>query len=327
MSRAAKPRRLTGLDAARGLAVLAMFAFHFIWDLGHFGYIDADFPYSPGVKAFGHGTALAFLFIAGVSLVLAREKATGWRGFRRRLLIVGGAAALVSAGTYLAFPPAFVFFGILHCIAAASLLAAPLLFLPWAAALFAAVAAGAAPLIASNALFDAPAWWWTGLSTFTPLTNDYRPLFPWAGALFLGVAAMKLWRARGGAGGLSLPGFGERVGVRGQRAFAIFPTKPLALLGRHSLPLYLVHQPLFFAAFSALALLSAPLAEDGTQDFAAACAAQCAATGGTAATCRAACACTAEEVARRGALEGVADDTERARRISDIARECMAKER
>ena len=44
-----KPR-VGGLDAARGLAVVAMFAFHFIWDLGHFGYIDAEIPYSKGVK-------------------------------------------------------------------------------------------------------------------------------------------------------------------------------------------------------------------------------------------------------------------------------------
>jgi uncharacterized membrane protein len=308
MSFAPPQARLAGLDAARGLAVLAMFAFHFIWDLGYFGYIDADFPYSRGVKAFGHVIAFAFLFIAGVSLVLAREKGAGWRLFWRRLALVGGAAALVSAVTYAAFPQSYVFFGILHCIAASSLLAAPFLLLPWPAALAAAAVAGAAPLFLQHAEFDARWLQWVGLSTLTPLTNDYRPLFPWAGALLAGVAAMKAARA-----------------VRG-RASGLAPLRSLTFLGRHSLLLYVVHQPALFAAFSAVALLSAPH-EDATQDFVAACETQCGSTGAAAATCRAACVCTAEEVSRRGALEGVADAAERARRIDEIARECLAKGR
>ena len=312
--------RLAGLDAARGLAVLAMFVFHFIWDLGYFGYIDAGVPYSHGVKAFGHGTAFAFLFIAGLCLVLAREQGAGWRLFWRRLLVVGGAAALVSAGTYVAFPQSFVFFGILHCIAASSLLAAPFLFLPWPAAFIAAVAAGAAPLFLQHAVFDASWLQWVGLSTHTPLTNDYRPLFPWAGALLAGVAAMKAARARGYT--LSLR---ERVAPKAPGEG--FAPASLAFLGRHSLPLYLVHQPALFAAFSALALLTASPPEDATQDFVAACETQCGSTGGAAATCRAACACTAEEITRRGALEGVVDEAERAGRIDEIARECLAKGR
>jgi len=107
-----------------------MAAFHLIWDLGNFGYIDRDFPYSPSVKLFGHAIAIAFLFIVGVSLVVARARGAGSRAFWRRFFLIAGAAALVSLGTYIAFPQAFVFFGILHCIALASLLAAPLLPLP-----------------------------------------------------------------------------------------------------------------------------------------------------------------------------------------------------
>ena len=53
-----------------------------------------------------------------------------WPAYWRRFLIIAGAAALVSVGTYFVFPGAFVFFGILHCIAAASLVALPFLFLP-----------------------------------------------------------------------------------------------------------------------------------------------------------------------------------------------------
>jgi uncharacterized membrane protein len=303
-------KRLTWLDTARGVAVLAMFAFHFIWDLGHFGYIDPDFPFTFGVKAFGHAIASAFLFIAGISLVLAHGDGPRWRAFWRRLALVAGAAALVSAGTYAAFPKSYVFFGILHCIASASLLAAAFLRLPWPAALAAAIAAAGAPLVFRNAVFDAPLLHWVGLSTFTPITNDYRPLFPWAGALLAGVAATQFWRARGSPTPLA-------VRERG------WP--PLRYLGRHSLILYLLHQPLFFAAFSALALL-APLAPppDATVDFIAACENQCARAGGGRDYCRAACGCTAREAVARGALP---DDAGREIRIDEIAKRCAARTR
>jgi uncharacterized membrane protein len=300
--------RLPAVDMARGLAVLAMFVFHFIWDLGHFGHIDAEFPYSPGVKAFGHAVALSFLFIAGVSLALAHGRGFRARAFWRRWAVVAAAAALVSAATYAAFPQAFVFFGILHCIAAASLLALPFLFLPWPAAIVAAAALALAPLVARNAFFDAPFFWWTGLSTYEPLTNDYRPLMPWAGA--------------------ALAGLGAALALRG-RLLAAAPGGPpgraggaLAWLGRRSLPLYLLHQPLFFAGFTALALLAPAAPEVG---FEAACRAQCAASGGEESRCRAACGCTAREVARQGALSGAASEEERRARVEAIARACISK--
>jgi uncharacterized membrane protein len=304
-----KPR-LALLDAARGGAVVAMFAFHFIWDLGHFGYIDADIPYSRGVKLFGHAIAIAFLFIAGVSLVLAHEKAANWRGFWRRILIVGGAALLVSAGTYVAFPDRFVFFGILHCIAVASLLAAPFLFLPWPAAAAVGLMAGLAPLFLRGPSFNVPMLYWVGLSTIEPPTNDYRPLLPWAGALFVGVAAMQLYRARG-----QTPLFHKERGNL---------VSPLAFLGRHSLPLYLIHQPLFFAAFSAAAWF---VPTDDLQGFVAACESQCAASGGTTQACHAACLCTVQEATRTHALAGLTDPADRAARIGEIALVCADKNR
>ena len=75
----AAPARIVALDAARGAAIVAMVAFHLIWDLGNFGYIDRDFPYSASVKLFGHAIAIAFLFIVGVSLVVARARGAGRR--------------------------------------------------------------------------------------------------------------------------------------------------------------------------------------------------------------------------------------------------------
>jgi uncharacterized membrane protein len=306
-------RRIAGLDLARGLAVLAMFVFHFIWDLGYFGYIDANVPYSRSVKLFGHAIAFSFLFIAGVSLVLAQREHARWRLFWRRFAIIASAAALVSAGSYLAFPKALIFFGILHCIAASSLLAALFLFFPWQIAMGAAVIALIAPSIMANTFFDAPLWWWTGLSTFEPATNDYRPLLPWAGAMLAGIAAAKALKE------IFISRTTESRSVNSPASAAV------TFLGRHSLSLYLLHQPLFFAAFSAAALWAAPPVATQARDFAEACESECVTSGGKAEICRATCACMEEEVVRRHTLFSVANETERAQRIADIARACLAR--
>ena len=124
-----------------------------------------------------------------------------WPAFWRRFALIGAAAALVTAGTYALFPTAYVFFGILHCIAVASLIAVPLLFAPWPVAF----ACGAFFLLGgaffASSAFNADWLQWIGLSTSEPMTQDWRPLFPWAGALLLGVAAGKL----------ALPVYGERA--------------------------------------------------------------------------------------------------------------------
>ncbi|MBM3641913.1 MAG: DUF1624 domain-containing protein, partial [Alphaproteobacteria bacterium] len=213
--------RWQALDAARGLAVLAMIVFHSIWDLSHFGYAPANLPWSAPVKIFGHSIAFVFLFIAGVALVLAHRGAIRWPAFWRRFAIIVAAAALVTAGTYVLFPSAYVFFGILHCIALASLIAVPFLLAPWPVALAGGVFFLAGAEFLASPSFNADWLQWIGLSTSEPLTQDWRPLFPWAGALLLGVAAGKL----------PLPVYGERAGVRGESG----ERGSLPFLGRHSL--------------------------------------------------------------------------------------------
>lgn len=280
--------RLLWPDVARGLAVLAMLVFHLGWDLAHFGYIDPEIPYGFAYRLFGHAIALAFLFVAGVSLVLAHGDGFRPRAYWRRLALLGAAALLVTGGTYFAFPDAFVFFGILHCIAAASLLALPFLFLPFPAAFAGAAALVGLSVFAQGRFFDAPMFWWTGLSTFEPPTNDYRPLAPWAGALLAGVGAGKL----AGVGGAA------HADSRGGAA-----ARGVAILGRHSLSLYLLHQPVFFAGFMAAATVLAPIRNARFEE---ACRAQCVATGANAQKCEEACDCAAREAQKGTPLESLA---------------------
>jgi len=298
--------RLAALDAARGVAIVLMIVFHLIWDLGNFGYIERGLPYSPGVQLFGHAIAIGFLSIVGVSLVLARAQGGGSGPFWWRIGRVAGAAALVSLATYLAFPQSFVFFGILHCIALSSLLAAPLLLLRWPAALAAAALAIVAPLFLSSAVFDAPVLTWIGLSTYQPPTNDYRPVLPWSGYVFAGVAAAQFWRERALA-----------------PLAAAWKRGALSFLGRHSLSIYLLHQPALFALFYALAALGAPPADTDTRAFVEACEERCRQSDVDAALCRSLCFCTAQQAASLTPGEA-ADPEKRANRLDEFARACYS---
>ena len=137
---------------------------------------------------------------------------------RPRRGLLAAAAALVTLGTWLVFPGAYVFFGILHCIAAASLAGLMLLRAPWPLTLAAAAFCFVAPEFLTSATFDAPALFWLGLGTRETLTQDWRPFLPWAGALLLGVAIAR-----------------AKPHIPTQRSAALPMEGWLTFLGRHSL--------------------------------------------------------------------------------------------
>jgi hypothetical protein len=85
--------------------------------------VETDVVASPGWSLFARAIAASFLTLAGVGLALAHGDGVRWRAFLRPLGIVAGAALGVTLATWVVFPDTFVFFGILHCIAASSLLA------------------------------------------------------------------------------------------------------------------------------------------------------------------------------------------------------------
>jgi uncharacterized membrane protein len=315
-------KRIDLVDAARGTALIAMFAYHFAWDLSFFRLIRTDVVAEPGWRWFAHLIAGSFLALVGASLVLATRQGLDLGAFLRRLGLVAGAAALVTLGTWFFMPESYVFFGILHHIAVASVLALPFLRLPPVVVALAAAVAFALPAFAATGIFDSPWLIWLGLGRRALDSGDFVPLFPWFGCVLVGVAAA----------GLALRHVGEeRLAV--WRASSQ-PFKVLAWGGRHSLPLYLVHQPLFIGLLSALLWLmpaaNAPQAADPeTQPFLRSCEQSCVRAGQPAEICREACTCTADGLRRdnlwRQALSGQMSTAER-ERTAEIARACYRQE-
>lgn len=224
--------RLVAIDLARSAALLGMAAYHFSYDLEIFGWLPPATVVTGGFWWLARLVAGSFIFIAGMGLWLSHGGGIRWGAFGRRLGRIGAAAALVTLASWAVLPGLTIFYGILHSIAVSSL--AGLLFLRLPAGLVLAAAAGAFALPHLVAVPALGGWLvWTGLSGTIPATADFEPFFPWFGPFLLGMAAGKLVTR--------LDGWGLLAGPRGAAA------QWLAAPGRHSLAVYLIHQPVLIA--------------------------------------------------------------------------------
>jgi len=289
--------RVAAIDVARGAALIGMALYHLSWDFAYFHLAPAEFPLIAPMRLFSHAVAGAFLMLAGASLALAHRGGLRWRAFWRRLGVVGGAAALLTLATYFYAPQQTIFFGILHCIAVSSLLAAPLLRLPAWVGLAAGALVIAAPAFFASPAFNAPALVWLGVGTVPPQTLDWRPLAPWSGLVFLGLALTRLNFQRLSASRL----WRWRPAAR--------PGRALAFAGRHSLAIYLVHQPILFALLFAATDLTGFEAARESEEFARVCRRECVAGGGAPDVCAPACSCVVQGLREAGLSRAVARDS------------------
>ncbi|MGE8318464.1 MAG: DUF1624 domain-containing protein [Comamonas sp.] len=235
------------LDALRGLALVWMTVFHFCFDLSHLGFWPQDFYHDPFWTWQRVGIVTLFLLCVGISQALVQARPVPAPLLGPRWWRVAGCALLVSVASYLVFPQSYIYFGVLHCIAAVSLL------LGWAqrwrGPVLLAVAAFAVALpriyglvsaelpAALMQALDGRAGSVLGLITQLPRTEDYVPLLPW-----MGVALLGLWLGR-----LMV----RRPPAALQRP-AGWPLRLLAALGRHSLTYYMLHQVVLMGALMAL---------------------------------------------------------------------------
>ena len=222
------------IDGLRGVAIVMMVIFHFCFDLSYFGLAGFDFYHD---SFWLHARTLilsSFLFLVGVSLMLATRRKLLLKRYLRRLGYLVAAALLVSVSTWWMFADRFVFFGVLHFIAFSSVLGLLFVRAGWLNLVL-----GITVIIVANRYqspwFDETGRRWIGLMTHKPPTEDYVPLLPWFGVVMLGLFA-----------GPTM----QRLATRLQPHCAVRPVEWLALAGRHSLLIYLLHQPLLLGGLT-----------------------------------------------------------------------------
>ncbi len=230
--RTSRPHRHGRLDALRGLAIVWMAVFHFVFDLAHFQLVQQNLRGDPFWTAQRSAIVTLFLLCAGLGQAVAVEQGQRWPRFWRRWAQVAACAVLVSLASYAMFPRSFISFGVLHALAVMLLVARLSAgFGAWLWPL--GLAAVLLPRFFADRFFDSRWTGWIGLVTHKPVTEDYVPLLPWLGVVWWGLAGGR-WLLRRHPALLTgaLP-----------RALA-----PLALLGRWSLSFYMLHQPVLIGA-------------------------------------------------------------------------------
>ncbi len=229
--------RYSLIDALRGLALLNMLAFHFLYDV--FVVYGGSFEWTqlPWVIVWERYICFSFILISGVSLNFSNHAI-------KRGLIVNACGLLITLVTAIAVPSQIIIFGILNLIGCAMLLDRPLkklaekldplLGASVSLALFAFfyglpmryVGFFGIPLIRlPDALYCFPPLAVIGLPDKGFFSTDYFPLVPW---LFLFVCGFFIWRCIVKAGAEQF--FGRRVPV-------------LDFIGKYTLWIYMIHQP------------------------------------------------------------------------------------
>jgi len=227
--------RLIAVDLARSVALAGMIVFHFAFDLQMFGHLPPGTVFEGGWAVLARAVAGSFLFLAGVSLWLGHGQGIRWAAFGRRLAVLAVLALVISVVTWFAMGDSYIRFGILHAMALGSVLGLAFLRVPAILTLVVAVAV----LFAGNWLrgpaFDGPWLLWLGLAANRPPMVDYVPMVPWLAPLLAGIAAARL---------AQLAGLWSRLRARAAPGPLL---QALALPGRWSLVVYIVHQPVLVA--------------------------------------------------------------------------------
>lgn len=219
------------IDILRGIAIVLMVFYHFCYDLTYFHLAQFDFYRGPFWLNLRTLIVSLFLGLVGVSLVLAADHGINKRRYFKRLGLLVLFALAITISSYFMFPGRTIVFGILHFIAFASV--AGLLFVRWPmASLVMGVGIIVLAQIFQHRIFDQAWLHWLGLMTHKPATEDYVPVIPWFGVVLIGIFLGHCLQ--------------RRPGLQFVRTFQLHGTLAggLALAGRHSLLIYMLHQPI-----------------------------------------------------------------------------------
>ncbi|MBQ9967296.1 MAG: DUF1624 domain-containing protein [Oscillospiraceae bacterium] len=222
--------RIWELDVLRGIMIWGVVVVHLLFDLDYF--LGIDVVKDPTIQYCLDRCGFLFVVLSGVSVTLGKHPI-------RRGLQVFGCGMLITAVTagmyFLGFVDAFIiiYFGVLHLIGVCMLLWCLFRRLPpWAAALL-----GAAFVALGVALrrVQSDSFWLVPLGVTFPgfSSSDYFPLLPHLGWFLLGASlGPLLYREKR-----------SRLPWRSQNCLFF---RFLGFCGRHSLWIYLIHQPILY---------------------------------------------------------------------------------
>nr|WP_136249649.1 heparan-alpha-glucosaminide N-acetyltransferase [Ningiella ruwaisensis] len=228
------------LDITRTVAIAAMVIFHFIYDLKLFGYVKWDIPDGSPWREFRWVIITLFFLCLGVSLVFAHSQQFNARKFITRVLQIALSALLISVGSYIFINEHWIFFGVLHFLAFASLVTIafvrkPLLSLSLGLLCFA---------LASFQYLTNRFPFRLFFENLPHYTNDYVAPIPWLGMVFFGISLGHSTILKNDP----LKASFAKISTNSIKTCLIWP-------GQHSLSIYLLHQPILIGSLFLISLI------------------------------------------------------------------------
>ena len=244
-------QRLWEIDFLRGIAILMMVLYHLLYDLNNFA--DYNINVTGGFwRLFQIATATLFLLLVGVSLVLSisrarskpKQPATLYPKYLRRGLQVFSFGLLLTVVTWFVAPHGVIIFGILHLIGVSIILGYP--FYPLRAWWHLPIGVGLIVLgyYLQSRTFDFSWLVWLGFIPKGFFSFDYFPLLPWFGIFQIGMFLGKVLYSDG---------------IRRwplTDLSRLLPIRALRFMGRYSLVIYVLHQPLLIVSLLLLGVVS-----------------------------------------------------------------------
>ena len=236
-----RSKRFFEIDALRGVAILLMIFGHILWDLDYFGVVHINnVLYSTLQKT----VPPLFFLLVGVSLVVTEKKTENsypknerkyYLNTISRGLKIFNLGMALAIGSIIFMPDKPMFFGVLHCIGLSVILSAPFLKFRKYNLLIALVLIFAGTMMAQQNVENPSAFQLLiGLhpANIWSSTIDYFPLLPWFGICLLGIVIGD-WLYSGEDRRFRMPDLSKYR-----------PVKMFQWLGKHSLSIYLAHQPI-----------------------------------------------------------------------------------
>lgn len=251
-----KKQRAFELDALRGVAIVMMMFMHFSYDIRYeFGFDTFKYLRTAWFWSFVHPIIIVlFVGLSGICCTFSRNN------FKRggRLLLVALAFTVVTAFiTYKLGIECLILFNVLHMLSISTLIYALISLIEKNTKIkpeqltFILILFGLWVCMTNNELsmfdyeYDNMLLYPLGIMVQgQPAVADYMPLIPWLGVFLIGAAAGRvLYKEKK----TLFAGAGKTVRTI---------TRPLEFMGRHSLIIYLVHQPVIYGVLYLIFMLT-----------------------------------------------------------------------
>ena len=235
-----KNERFWEIDLLRGIAIIMMIIFHILFDLVFLDIVKINL-YSGLNLLFLYSIGTIFLLLVGVSLSISHSRVINvlskrqiWLKFIQRGIMIFCLGLIITIFTWFYLGRGFVIFGVLHCIGLSIIFSIPFLKYRFSNLFLGAILVFIG-LVLKIMVFDFNWFLWLGFVPRGFYTVDYFPILPWFGVVLIGIFI----------GNILYSDNKRNFHINDFSRFKF--VKLFCFLGRYSLVIYFVHQPVILS--------------------------------------------------------------------------------